>query len=151
MKPKGEDKKPKMEVSPDGKVIRINDDEIYEVPPLAAQVTSKAIADIYVQLGRPQDPFSQAGTKMMNLLIRVWEDNYPAEARKWWADRADYKANELSTKEQVHKQTGRSLASYPYPLYQMMKRVFPEFKFSERRNVLKLVKHWPMFRMANKV
>ena len=144
------EKKPKVEVSPDGNTIKINEEEQFEVPSLTAQITSKAISDIWVQLGRPTDPFSTTGKQMVNLLIKVWEDNYPADAREWKAKRTLYQNNELSTKEQVHKGTGRSLASYPYPLYMMMKKVFKGFKFSDRNNVLKLVRQWPMFRFANK-
>jgi len=45
----------------------------------------------------------------------------------WLEQRKNYKASELSISQQVKRQTGRSLASYPYPIYQMMKKVFPDF------------------------
>lgn len=132
------------------KAIRLDDQE-FDVVPREAVVASKAIADIYIKLGRPQNPFTDSGQKMMQLIIAVWEDLYPLQAKMWYDDRRDYQSNELSIREQVHKRTGRSLASYPLPIYNMMKKVFRGFDPAERKNCIKMVKYWPQFRMANKV
>jgi hypothetical protein len=64
--------------------------------------------------------------------------------------RAEYKGSELDIKDQVKKKTGRSLASYPYPIYAMMKKLFPKFNPTERNNCMKMVKRFPIFRFANK-
>ena len=123
----------------------------YEEVPKQAVIGSKIAVDMYIKLGRPKTVFSKQGTKMMEILIAIWEDAYPRIAMEWHKDREEYKKNELSTKEQVSQKTGRSLASYPMHLYKMMKLFFTDDKFSDRKTVIKLVKKFPMFRMANKV
>lgn len=112
---------------------------------------SKMIVDIWKRLGKPNSPFTESGEKMVNVIIATWEELYPQDARDWYNTRAEYKKEELSITEQVHKKTGRSLASYPYPIFQMLKKVFPAVKLGERDVCKKFVRKWPMFRMANKI
>lgn len=132
-----------------GQSVKLGGD-VYDEVPQAANIAAKAIADMWVRLGRPQTPFTPSGEKMMDIMIAVWEDLYPLQAKMWYEDRKDYKLNELSTREQVRKHTGRSLASYPLPVYNMMKKVFRGFDPAERKNCMKIVKKWPMFLMANR-
>lgn len=131
-------------------VIKIGEEEFEEVPK-GAVAASKILADMKIRLGSPQTPLSDSGQKLMNVIIAVWEDLYPLEAKAWYEDRKEYQKNEMSLTEQVRKHTGRSLASYPYPIYQMMKKLFPTFNATERKNCMKMVKKYQMFKMANKV
>lgn len=128
--------------------LNLND---YEEVPKAAVAASKAIVDMWIRLGRPQTPFTDSGAKMMEIIIAVWEDCYPLQSKMWWDERRNYQASELSISEQVRKHTGRSLASYPLPIYSMMKKVFKGFDSTERKNCMKMVQKWPMFKMANRV
>ena len=116
-----------------------------------AVAVSKILTDMYIQLGRPATPFTKSGERLMNILIATWEDLMPDEAKKLHQQRKDYKKVELPIKEQVRKHTGRSLASYPMYIYRMMKKLFPDFNSTERKNCMKMVKKWPIFQMANKV
>lgn len=125
--------------------------EEYEEIPKEAVAASKVLVDLWIKLGRPQTPLSDSGEKIVNLMIAIWEDCYPLQAKMWYADRKEYRNNEMTTSEQVHKKTGRSLASYPLPIYSMMKKVFKGFDPAERKNCMKMVHKWPMFQMANKV
>lgn len=131
-------------------VVKVGGEEYDEVHP-SAVAASKIIADFWIKLGRPQDPFTESGKKMMDIIIAVWEDCYPLQAKMWFAERADYQKNEMSAREQVRKGTGRSLASYPYPIFMMMKATFKGFDPGERKNCMKMVAQWPQFRMTNKV
>lgn len=133
-----------------GKILKIGDEE-YEEIPQEANAAARIIADMYIKLGRPQDPFTESGAKMMDIMIAVWEDLYPIDAKLWFEERKEYKNNEMSMTEQVRKHTGRSLASYPLPIYNMMKKVFRGFDPAERKNCMKMVKKWPMFQYANRV
>lgn len=126
------------------------DEEVYEEVPQEANAAAVVISDWWQKLGRPDTPLSESGTKLMDIVIAVWEDLYPRERIEWLALRQEYKKAELSTLEQVRKQTGRSLASYPLPIYNMMRKVFPNFDPTKRANAMKMVKRWPMFQMANK-
>ena len=123
----------------------------YEVIPPQAVASVQILMKMWEQLGRPETPFTPSGAKLMNIIIAVWEDGYPDQARKWAADRQEYKKNEMSVKEQVSKKTGRSLASYPLPIYNIMGKLFPKFKAAERKNCMKMVRKWPIFRLANKI
>ena len=122
----------------------------FQQVPRESVVASKWLVDVWQQLGKPQDPLTPSGEKLMNVIIAVWQDLYPLEAKLWFAERLNYQKAELSITQQVHGHTGRSLASYPYPIYQMMKKLFPDFNRGERKNVLRLVRKFPMFRWANK-
>lgn len=122
----------------------------YEEIPREAVAASKIIVDFHKSLGEPKDPLSKNGEKLMTILISIWEDLYPLEAKLWYDERKEYQKEELSIGEQVNKGTGRSLASVPFPIYQMMKKVFPKYKLSKREDWLTFVKKYPMFRMANK-
>lgn len=129
---------------------KIDFSQYEEVPDLAVKA-SRVVADMWITLGRPQTPFSVSGKKMMDIIIAVWEDCYPLERKMWMEERANYKASEKTISEQVHGNTGRSLASYPYPIFMMMKKVFKNFKPGDRKTCLKLIKEWPMFQMAVKI
>lgn len=132
------------------KSINVNGDE-YEIPTQQATAVTNAITFTWNQLGKPQDPFSASGQKLMEVIIATWEDTYPELSSQWYEDRTEYRNNELSVSEQVHQKTGRSLASYPMYVFQIMKTVFPGVKLSDRKTSLKMVKHYPMFQMANKI
>lgn len=123
--------------------------EFQEVP-REALVASRWLTSVWNELGKPPTPLSEAGEKLMKVIIAVWQDLYPLEAKLWFVERLDYQKEELSITQQVHGHTGRSLASYPYPIYQMMKKLFPDFNRGERKNVMKLVRKFPMFRWANR-
>ena len=123
----------------------------YEVTPPLAVKASKAISDAWITLGRPETPFTVSGMKMMNIIIAVWTELYPLQSKMWWDERKNYQSSEMSISEQVSKGTGRSLASYPLPIYNMMKKVFKGFDAAERKNCMKMIKLWPQFRMTNKV
>ena len=132
------------------KEIKIGD-TVYGTAPQAAVTASKWLTDLWIQLGRPQTPLTDAGSKLMKVIIAVWEDLYPQESKLWWEGRSEYKKEELDIKTQVHKRTGRSLASYPFPIFMMCKRLFPDFKMGERKNAIKMARRFPMFQMANKI
>lgn len=125
--------------------------DTYDIPSDMVVITSKWLVDAWEHLGRPDTPLSDAGEKMLAIIIAAWEENCPEEAKAWHEARKDYKVNEMSTREQVHKHTGRSLASYPFMVYQAMRKLFPDFKPGDRQNCIKLVARFPMLRMANKV
>lgn len=127
----------------------VNLSDYQTVDPLAV-AASKMFADTYKRLGKPTDPFSDAGQKLIDAMIAIWEECYPIDAKTWYAERKRYKHFEKTIHEQVTQHTGRSLASYPLPIYKMMKATFKGFEPAERNNCLKMVKRWPVFQFANK-
>lgn len=132
------------------KSVQIGDIVYEEVHPLAA-TASKVIVDLWKQLGRPANPFTTSGKKLMDAIIVVWEECYPKDAHEWYAARKQYQDAELTIQEQVKKHTGRSLASYPYAVFAMMNAVFAGFDPTQRENCIKMVAQWPQFRFANRV
>jgi hypothetical protein len=130
--------------------VKVGNETFSEIPKEAVLV-SKWLTNVWIDLGRPKTPFTESGQKLMDVIIAAWEDLYPIQVEDWKKSRSDYQLNELSISEQVHRKTGRTLASFPLPIFQMMKRIFPDFKIGERKNTISLAKRWPMFRMANKI
>ncbi len=135
----------------DKKIIdpKVNLEEYSVVPPQAV-ISTKVLMDMWERLGRPNTPFIPAGEKLMNIIIAIWEDGYPRQAREWYAERKIYQNAEMGITEQVHRHTGRSLASFPLPIYNIMRRLFRGFDPAERKNCMKMVKKWSMFRMCNR-
>ena len=123
----------------------------YEVIPAQAVASTQILMKMWERLGKPKTPFTPSGAKLMDIIIATWEDGYPKQARDWYEERREYQKAELSISTQVHRRTGRSLASYPLPIYSLIKRLFEGFDPAERKNCIKMVKRWPQFRMANKV
>lgn len=124
-------------------------DDYEEVSPTVV-ASSKWLVDIWEKLGRPNTPLSESGAKMVNVILAVWKELSPQEAKEWHESRKTYKLNELDAKEQIRKHTGRSLASYPFLVFHLLRRIFPDFKFGDRDNCLKLVRKFPVFMMTNK-
>jgi hypothetical protein len=125
-------------------------DQMEEIPQ-AAIAASKWLTDIYVRLGRPQSPFTESGEKLVNVIIATWKELYPQEASDWFDTKRDYQKEELDITSQVHQKTGRSLASYPYPVYKMLRQVFPTIKFGERKTAIKMARRFPIFKFANRI
>ena len=123
----------------------------YEVIPPQAVASTQILMKMWERLGRPKTPFTPSGAKLMDIIIATWEDGYPKQAREWYETRKEYQRNELPISTQVSRKTGRSLASYPLPIFNLMRRLFEGFNPAERKNCMKMVKKWPMFRMANKI
>lgn len=131
------------------KEITING-ETYDIPTKQASAVTNALLKVWERLGKPQTPFSESGEKLMNVIIATWEDTFPIESAAWYQERRDYKNEELSIGQQIRHETGRSLASYPFYIFQVMKIMFPNLKLSDRETNLKMVKKYPIFQMANK-
>ncbi len=129
------------------KEITING-ETYDIATRQATGIVNAIMRAWQALGRPSDPLSTQGQKLMSVIIATWEDTYPYESREWYEMRKEYQLNELDVRTQVKKQTGGSLVSYPYYIYTIMKKVFPAIKLHDRTFCQRLVKVFPMFRMS---
>jgi hypothetical protein len=130
-------------------VVKLGNEEYEELPRIVT-ASSKMLVDTWEFLGRPDTPLTDSGSKLLAAIIAVWEELYPADAKRWYSDRKDYARSELPINEQIYKHTGRSLASYPFPVFQMMKKLFPKFKPGDRQSCMKLVAKFPLFRMANK-
>lgn len=116
--------------------------------------TLKAInilAGLWENLGKPDTPLSDPGKKLVTVIISVWEDLYPLEAKSWIEARKEHLASEMTIREQIKGHTGRSLASYPYPIYQMFKLFFPNFDSTQRKNCMELVRAFPIFKFVNKI
>lgn len=124
--------------------------EYQEVPPKAL-LASKYLVESWEKLGKPQTPLTESGKKMMAVIVAAWEELYPIDAKTWTNEMISYKSTELSIKDQVHKHTGRSLASIPLPVYLMMEKIFPTYKLEKREEWLKFLKKYPEFRAANKL
>lgn len=132
-------------------VKRIRTDKPYEVPSEPAIILTEFLYRVWDRLGRPTDPLSIPGKKLVEAIIMAYEKSYPTDWHQWLSQRYDYQHDELTISEQVKRDTGRSLASYPVFIYHILHKMFPDTDFSDRKFVIKFVQQFPMFRMANKV
>lgn len=123
----------------------------YEEIPKSAILASKYLSDIVIKLGQPESPLTENGQKVMAIIHAIWEELYPLDAKTWTNEMNEYKSVEMTIREQVHKGTGRSLASVPLPIYQMMMRCFPDYKLDTREQWMKFLKKYPLYRAANKL
>lgn len=130
--------------------IKHNGVEYYQ-PTKQGYAVSHVIATVWDELGRPETPLSSQGEKLMEVILSTWQDTHPDQYKEWAKIREEHLSAEMSIQEQVKKKTGRTLASYPEFVFHIMRRVFPQFSFSDRENVLKLVKKYPIFRFVEKV
>lgn len=130
------------------KVLKV--EEEYDVIPGEAVAASRAIVDVHERLGRPDTPLSDAGSKVMDVIVSVWEDLYPDQRKRRWNEIKKYRKNEISNRQKVKKKTGRNLASIPTPVYSMMRKVFPNFKMDNREDFMKLVRKYPYFQVTEK-
>jgi uncharacterized protein (DUF3820 family) len=126
-------------------------ENIYDTIPKEGVQATGILTNMWEYLGKPSTPLSKSGEKMMKVLIAVWEDLYPLEVKAHFADRTEYQNNELTINQQVHQHTGRSLISYPEHIFKFMKKIFPNFKLGDRKNIMKLARKYPMFQMANQL
>jgi len=131
-------------------VIKINGEEYDEVPGEAVSAT-KALVDIYELLGKPENPLSETGQKLMTIMISIWQDLAPLDYQTWFQRRTEHLNAEMSISEQVAQKTGRSIVVYPGLVYEMMKKIFPKFDACQRDNAMKMAQLYPIFRYVNKI
>lgn len=131
-----------------GKQINIGGD-IYEIPSNQATAITNYLVYAWEKLGKPEDPLSESGKKLMDVLLATWEDTYPTESYSWRKAREEHISSELSLKEQID--TGRSLASYPTYVFYLMKKLFPNWDPIKRENCIALIREFPIFRMVEKI
>ena len=127
------------------------DGETVEILP---EVLNEGLAYLMLsweRAGRPKSVFSDGGQKLMDTIISSWKDIYPKESRDWLRAREEYQSTELSIKDQIKTHSGRSLASIPLYIHKMMKAFFKDDTNLDRDYYIRLVKLYPIFRMANKI
>ena len=127
------------------------DGEDYEVLPEVVNEALAAILFTWDTLGRPKTVFSDAGEKLMTVIISTWRDLYPRESDDWIEARKEYKLHEKTLREQVRSHSGRSLASIPLYIYKIMKQIFTDDKVQDSKYYQRLVKRYNIFQMANRV
>jgi hypothetical protein len=122
---------------------------VYEVPSDQAIILTEYLFRVWDKLGQPKDPLSIAGQKLVEAIILAYEKTYPREWAQWLEQRKEYQNEELTLHQQIS--TGRSLASYPMFVYNLLRKMFPDVDFSKRQFVIKFVKLFPMFRVARRI
>jgi len=123
----------------------------YEVIPPHLSTLTLYITNLWEGLGKPTDPLSSQGQKLVNFIFDAYEELYPEEYKAWREAIKEYQSAEKSIHEQVKYHTGRSLISYPTWVYHILRKVFPAFNFHKRENAMKMAKTFRQFQVANKV
>lgn len=119
------------------------------IPPHLSSAT-QMIVELWDKVGRPTDPLSSSGKKVVHFVFECYKELFPSEFKQWLDERKEYQVHEKSIPEQVRNHTGRSLLSYPYWVFMVLRNVFPHFDFVKRENALKIAACFPQFQIANK-
>lgn len=120
----------------------------YEIPTKQAILISNLLSKTWSALGKPTHVNSDAGKKLMTVIISAWEDTFPEEARVWQSQRSEELLNERTVRESI-KSGGHNSAAYPYWLFQMMCWGFPQERWANKETVSFLIKNFPVFRTSN--
>lgn len=120
----------------------------FEIPTNQAVAISSLLAKSWTAFGKPDTVVSEAGKKLMTVIIGAWEDSFPEEARVWKNQRSEELLNERTIKESI-KSGGHNKAAYPYWLFQMMSWGFPKERWAKNEVVTYLTKNFPVFRTSN--
>lgn len=105
------------------------------------------------RLGNPSDIQTQAGLKLMDAIIGVWQKHFPQEAKDWIHDRKMDLDYEKPVSELIKDTSaGYNPAGYPRQLYNMIKVMFPNLKLQNRAVFNKLIDLYPkLFKTSNYV
>lgn len=114
-------------------------------------VTIEFLTKLQKRLGFPPDLESQAGLKLMDAVIGVWQKHFPQEAEDWLHDVKMDLDNEKSVSELIKDSaSGYNPVGYPPKLFDLIRNMFPEIKLQERKVFTKLVEIYPgLFKTSN--
>lgn len=127
----------------------VSDHEVVLVP----QDQYKAIdylVGIWEGVGKPTEPFSKSGLKVLAAMIEAWKVLMPEEYLGWKQVRDEYQSSELDVHDQVKKKTGRIVVSMPRLFITLFHKLFPGYD-TDRKFFIKLGRHFPIFRFARKI
>ena len=126
----------------------MDDSVTYEMPTTYAAAITKALMDIWVKLGRPEEVDSASGWVMFDEIMKVWYSIFPQEVSDWAHDLA----MDLELERSIHasvKAGGYMPIGVPPRLHGLIRGVFPNFKFQDRDIWHKLVARYPLFKTTN--
>lgn len=103
------------------------------------------------KLGNPPDVSSEAGLKLMDAVIGVWQKQCPDEVTDWMHDQTLMKGTEKSITELNSESVGLyNPASYPPKLFALIRAMFPGIKLQYREVWGVLIKMYPgLFKSSN--
>lgn len=108
------------------------------------------LVKIWEGVGRPTEPFSKSGLKVVEAIIEAWKIIKPDEYMDWKRIRDEYQSSEMDVHDQVKQKTGRIAVSMPRLFITLFHKMFPGYN-TDRTFFLKLGKHYPIFRFAQKL
>ena len=125
----------------------------YEGPTEQELITITFLDKLAHRLGNPPDLETEAGLKLMDAVIGMWQKHFPQEVRDWVHDRKMDLDNEKSLSHLISdKSAGYNPATYPPKLFQLIKAMFPLLKLQNKQVFMKLIKIYPnLFKTSNYV
>lgn len=120
----------------------------FEVPNKNAVAYTEALMRLYDRLGKPQDLSNETGWKMLEGIVSVWQKAFPQEVQDWKHDRAMDLENERSITDHVKGGVSNPV-TYPPALFFLMKSIFPNVRFSDKKMQHELVQRFPVFKTTN--
>jgi hypothetical protein len=127
--------------------------DLYDAPSEEELLTITFLDRLANKLGNPPDLTTEAGLKLMDAVIGVWQKHFTQESKDWIHDRALDMANEKSLSYLAsNKSAGYNPATYPPQLFKLIKTMFPDLKLQNRKVFMKLIQIYPnLFKTSNYV
>ena len=127
--------------------------QFFEGPTEDELITITFLDKLATKLGNPPDISTEAGLKLMDAIIGVWQKHFRKEAADWSHDRK----MDLAYEKDLHylasdKSAGYNPAGYPPQLFKLIKTMFPSIKLQNKLVFMKLIKIYPnLFATSNYV
>jgi hypothetical protein len=103
----------------------------------------------YKVLGEPQDASNETGWKMIDVLFRCWQLQYPLEVEDWKERLANELDGERTAREAVKASGGYFPISYPTRFHRMLEMYLPNQKLQDRSFIRKMVARYPILKSTN--
>ena len=125
----------------------------YETPTEQELLTITFLDKLATKLGNPPDINTEAGLKLMDGIIGVWQKHFPQEVEDWIHDvKIDLAWEKDLSYLASNKSAGYNPAGYPPKLFSIIKTMFPDMKLQNRKIFMKLLQLYPgLFKTSNYV
>lgn len=123
----------------------------YEVVPDAARLTTEYLEKIYKKIfgdkGYQDDNIdSDSAIAFIEILLRVWRDGFSDEYEGRLIQQREYWVVERTVQQAIKKDGGYFVASFPPRIWALLKLYFPNVKWTERKNTIKLTDNFPILK-----
>lgn len=94
-------------------------------------------------LGNPTTVSTKSSWELFDDVVKIWEHFFPQEVENRLVARAIERTEERTSSQVLKDNGGIFLAAYPGKLFQLLKVVFPDQSWTDKKFLRKLVRLYP--------